>query len=85
MDVIKLLSLEFPSSLRTSRLPGHHIKFKIGTPIMLMRNLDQSESLCNETHLIVTKMVNYVLEAQSMGGKGQRNLIYIPHMDMSPT
>ncbi|GAU17225.1 hypothetical protein TSUD_324280 [Trifolium subterraneum] len=28
-------------------LPNHKITLKIGTPIMLMRNLDQSEGLCN--------------------------------------
>lgn len=50
-----------------------------------MRNLDQSEGLCNRTRLIVTKMMNHVLEARIMGGKGHRNIIYIPHMDRSPS
>lgn len=85
MNVIELLSLEFLRTLRTSGLPGHHIKLKIGTPIMLMRNLDQYEGLCNGTRLIVTKMSNHVLEARIMGGKGHENIIYIPYMDMSPS
>ncbi|KAF1872409.1 hypothetical protein Lal_00016707, partial [Lupinus albus] len=33
---------------------------------MLLRNLDQSEGLCNGTRLIVTKMANHVLEAKIM-------------------
>ncbi|KAF1876696.1 hypothetical protein Lal_00031507 [Lupinus albus] len=36
----------------------------VGTPIMLLRNLDQSEGLCNGTRLVVTKMANHVLEAK---------------------
>lgn len=52
---------------------------------MLMRNLDQYEDLCNGTRLIVTKMVNHVLEARIMGCKGHENLIYIARMDMSPS
>lgn len=86
-DIIELLSPKFLSSLRTSGsgLPWHHIKLKIETPIMLIRNLDQSYGLCNGTYLIVTNMDNHVLEARIMSGKGHGNLIYIPHMDMSPS
>ena len=37
---------EFLNSLRTSGLPNHSIKLKVGAPIMLLRNLDQSQGLC---------------------------------------
>jgi len=52
---------------------------------MLLRNIDQSEGLCNGTRLIVTKLANHVLEAMIMGGKHHGNIIYIPRMDMSPS
>ncbi|XP_058748505.1 uncharacterized protein LOC131621467 [Vicia villosa] len=58
---------------------------KVGTPIMLMRNIDQAEGLCNDTRLCITKMAAHVLEASIMGGKGLGNLVYIPRMDMSPS
>jgi len=32
---------EFLNSIRTSRLPNHKIKLKVGSPIMLLRNIDQ--------------------------------------------
>jgi ATP-dependent DNA helicase PIF1 len=60
---------EFLNSLRTSGLPNHQIKLKIGTPIMLMRNLDQAEGVCNGTRMIVTKMADHVLEAVIMSEK----------------
>ncbi|XP_058745935.1 uncharacterized protein LOC131618794 [Vicia villosa] len=83
--VVDILTPEFLSSLRTSGLPNHHLKLKVGTPIMLMRNIDQSEGLCNGTRLCITKMAAHVLEASIMGGKGLGNLVYIPRMDMSPS
>ncbi|XP_058753122.1 uncharacterized protein LOC131626307 [Vicia villosa] len=84
-SILEVLSPEFLSSLRTSGLPNHHITLKVGCPIMLMRNIDQSEGLCNGTRLIVTKMASHVLEAQIMGGKGHGKVTYIPRMDMSPS
>ncbi|XP_058735847.1 uncharacterized protein LOC131623246 [Vicia villosa] len=83
--VVDILAPEFLSSLRTSGLPNHHIKLKVGTPVMLMRNIDQSEGLCNGTRLIITKMATHVVEAKIMAGKGFGNLVYIPRMDMSPS
>ncbi|XP_045791408.1 uncharacterized protein LOC123886112 [Trifolium pratense] len=76
---------EFLNSLRTSGLPNHKITLKIGTPIMLMRNLDPSEGLCNGTRLIVTKLANHVIEARIISGKNNGGVLYIPKMKMSPS
>ncbi|XP_058751157.1 uncharacterized protein LOC131624213 [Vicia villosa] len=84
-NVVDILTPEFLSSLTTSGLPNHHISLKVGTPVMLMRNIDQSEGLCNGTRVMVTKMANHVIEAKIMAGKNCGNLVYIPRMDMSPS
>ncbi|KAF1860101.1 hypothetical protein Lal_00033695 [Lupinus albus] len=76
---------EFLNSLSISGLPNHKIKLKVGTPIMLLRNLDQSEGLCNSTRLVVTRMANHVLETKIMSGKNIRNVTYIPRLSMSPS
>ncbi|XP_058775045.1 uncharacterized protein LOC131649291 [Vicia villosa] len=83
--VVDILTPEFLSALTTSGLPNHHICLKVGTPVMLMRNIDQSEGLCNGTRVMITKMANHVIEAKIMAGKGCGNLVYIPRMDMSPS
>ena len=41
-----LLTLEFMNSLQTSGIPNHKLKLKVGTPIMLIQNLDQADGLC---------------------------------------
>lgn len=50
---------------------------------MLLRNLDQSEGLSNETRLIVKKLANHVIKTNIMSGKNSGKLIYIPQMSMS--
>lgn len=74
---------EFLSSLTASGLPNHKIKLKVGTPIMLLRNLDQLEGLCNGTRLIVTRLANHVLEAKVVYGKNIGSIIYIPQISIS--
>ncbi|KAF1876280.1 hypothetical protein Lal_00029626 [Lupinus albus] len=41
IEVVNVLTLEFLNKLSTSGIPNHKIKLKIGTQIMLLRNLDQ--------------------------------------------
>ncbi|PNY03362.1 ATP-dependent DNA helicase PIF1 [Trifolium pratense] len=84
-DIFEQLTPKFLHSLHTSGLPNHAIKLKIGTPIMLLRNLDQFEGLCNGTRLSITRLADHVIEAKIITGKNIGNLIYIPRMPMSPS
>ncbi|XP_050878450.1 uncharacterized protein LOC127082252 [Lathyrus oleraceus] len=84
-EAFDVLTPEFLNTLTTSSLPNHKIKLKIGTPIMLLRNIDQPEGLCNGTRLIVTRLANHVIEAKIISGKNIGGVIYIPRMDMTPT
>ncbi|CAJ2678040.1 uncharacterized protein LOC123904970 [Trifolium pratense] len=84
-EIFETLTPEFLNSLKTSGLPNHKISLKIGTPIMLMRNLDQSEGLCNGTRMIVTRLANHVIEAKIISGRHLGNTMYIPRIKMSPS
>ncbi|XP_050915667.1 uncharacterized protein LOC127130741 [Lathyrus oleraceus] len=84
-EAFDVLTPEFLNTLTTSGLPNHKIKLKIGTPIMLLRNIDQPEGLYNGTRLIVTRLANHVIEAKIISGKNIGGVIYIPRMDMTPT
>ncbi|XP_058775274.1 uncharacterized protein LOC131649531 [Vicia villosa] len=84
-DAYEHVTPEFLNALKTSGLPNHSIKLKVGATIILMRNLDQSEGLCNGTRLTVTRLAAHVIEAKIISGKNVGNLFYIPRMSLSPS
>lgn len=68
-DAFEHLILEFLNYLKTFVLPNHSIKLKISTTIILLRNLDQLEGLCNDTKLIFIRLANHVIKAKIILGK----------------
>jgi ATP-dependent DNA helicase PIF1 len=84
-EAFDVLTPEFLSTLSTSGLPNHKIKLKVGTPIMLLRNIDQSEGLCNGTRLIVTRLADHVIGSKIISGKNIGGIVYIHRMDITPT
>ncbi|KAG8366715.1 hypothetical protein BUALT_Bualt17G0108200 [Buddleja alternifolia] len=59
---------ELLNSIKISGIPNHCLELKEGSPIMLLRNLNQSLGLCNGTRLIISKMGEKVLEARVVTG-----------------
>ncbi|GKD22369.1 ATP-dependent DNA helicase PIF1-like protein [Tanacetum coccineum] len=46
-----VFSPEFINRLKFSGVPNHRLALKVGVPIMLLRNIDQANGLCNGTRL----------------------------------
>ncbi|KAG4970450.1 hypothetical protein AAZX31_13G114500 [Glycine max] len=78
-----VLTPEFLNSLKTSEIPNHKLKIKVDTPIILLRNLDKTNGLCNETRLIVTRLGSNVIEAEIITRPNIGHKTYIPIMNMS--
>ena len=82
-DVFDQITPKFLNSLTTSGIPNHKLKLKIETPIMLLRNLDQTQGLCNGSRLIITRLANHVIGAKVITGSTSGDEIYISRMSMS--
>lgn len=76
---------EFLNEIKCSGLPNHKLKLKVGVPVMLMRNIDQSNGLCNGTRLMVNVLGKNVIGATVLTGKNIGDKIYIPRMNMVPS
>ena len=48
---LDLYGPELLNSINCSGLPPHKLILKVGVPVMLLRNIDQSSGLCNGTRL----------------------------------
>jgi len=59
---------------------NHKIQLKLGVPIMLLRNINQSMGLCNVTRSIVTRLGDWVLEAEILTGSHIGKHICIPRI-----
>ncbi|XP_042027196.1 uncharacterized protein LOC121774371 [Salvia splendens] len=78
-------SVEFLNKLKCSGTPNHELLLKVGTPVMLLRNIDHSNGLCNGTRLVITRLGDYVLEGQVLGGHNVGHKVLIPRMSLIPS
>jgi len=53
---------EFLNSLELPELPPHNLQLKVGSVIIMLRNINQLR-LCNGTQFSVKKLMNNVIEA----------------------
>ncbi len=79
-----LYPVEFLNTLQFSSIANHELELKVGVPILLLRNLNQSIGLCNGTRLIVKRLGQCVIEAEIITGNNVSKCVFIPRIIMSP-
>jgi hypothetical protein len=78
-----LYPVEFLNSLNGNNFPQHKIILKEGVPIMLLRNLNQSEGLCNGTRLVISRLGQMIIEAKIISGNHKGKIILIPRIALT--
>ncbi|CAI6344694.1 unnamed protein product [Macrosiphum euphorbiae] len=75
---------EFLNSLDVPGIPLHNLQLKMGSIIIMLRNLHHPK-LCNSTRLSVKKLMNNVIQATIYKGKFKGEEVLIPRIPIIPT
>jgi ATP-dependent DNA helicase PIF1 len=71
------------NTLNANNFSTHRLKLKIGVPIMLLRNLNQSLGLCNGTRLIIRNLGERIIEAIIITGTHIGDKVHIPRINLT--
>ena len=71
---------EFLNSLSPSGMPPHTLRLKINLPVVLLRNIDPDNGLCNGTRLICRNLARHVIEAEIITGRQTGKRVFIPRI-----
>ncbi|XP_022722234.1 ATP-dependent DNA helicase PIF1-like [Durio zibethinus] len=80
-----LFPTEFFNTLKFPGIPNHELELKVGVPVILLRNINHCEGLCNGTRLIITKLGTRIIEAEVVTGSNIGKRVFIHRIIMSPT
>jgi ATP-dependent DNA helicase PIF1 len=80
-----LYPVEFLNTLQFSDIANQKLELKVGMPIILLRNLNQSIGLCNGTKLIIKRLGQHVIEVEIIIGNNVSKRVFIPRIIMSPS
>ena len=81
-DTKSLFSKEFLNKQNFPGLPKHCLRLKVNAPIVLLRNVDPLNGLCNGTRMIIKKLHNNIIEACKL--EDSKQVYYIPKMILGP-
>jgi hypothetical protein len=76
--------IEYLNSLSFSGLPPHKLRLKIGCVVMLLRNLNIKQGLCNGVRLRVLENGNRFLKCEIITGSHSGNIALLPRISLNP-
>jgi len=84
-DSVNNYPIEFLNSITPNGLPPHVLKVKTNCPVILLRNLDPNNGLCNGTRLMVRAFQDNAIDAEIVAGQHQGKRVFITRIPMSPS
>jgi len=77
--------VEFLNSINASGLPLAKLKVKLDCPIMVLRNIDPANGVCNGTRAILRAATNRVMKVEIIGGDHSGKFAFLPRMRITPS
>jgi hypothetical protein len=75
-----VMPVEILNLIEGGSLPPHQLDLKVGSPIMVLRNIDPAAGLCNGTRLVVTSLGTSTIEAVISTGPKKGDIVLIPRI-----
>ncbi|XP_030069217.1 uncharacterized protein LOC115476778 [Microcaecilia unicolor] len=79
----QLYPVEFLHEQTPTGMPCHKLHLKIGTKIILLRNLNIKRGLCNATRLIVKDLKTNLIISQVITGSTAGSIVFIPRIELT--
>ncbi|XP_047085208.1 ATP-dependent DNA helicase PIF1-like [Lolium rigidum] len=76
---------DFLNALTPNGLPPHMLKLKINCPIILLRNIDPANGLCNGTRLVVRGFQKNAIDAEIVLGQHSGMRVFLPRISLCPS
>jgi ATP-dependent DNA helicase PIF1 len=74
---------EYLNTITLPGLPPHLLELKVNTPVVLLRNLDATNGLCNGTRLQIQEISNRILTCRILNGPNVNDIVHIPRIDLN--
>lgn len=76
---------EFMNSMTPNGLPPYDLKLKRGAILILIRNINITEGLCNGTRLKLINIKPFVLTAKIISGISKGKIFMLPRIELQPS
>jgi len=76
-DINEAILTEYLNTLNPTNLPPYELRLRKYTIIMLIRNLNISEGLCNGTRLLILELGNNLLKCEILTSDKRREIIFL--------
>ena len=83
-DNANIYPIEFLNSYNCSGFPPHELELKVNSIVILLRNLNPKQGLCNGTRLLVKAFRSYVIEAEIVSKTNCGARIFLPKIILHP-
>ena len=78
-------TMEFLNQLTPSGMPLHKLRLKHGVVIMLLRNFDPKQGLCNGAKFVVKRLLPSIIDTEIISGSHKGIRTFIPRINIAPS
>ncbi|XP_054817714.1 uncharacterized protein LOC129317410 [Prosopis cineraria] len=80
-----IYNTKFLNIIKCSGMPPHNLTLKVRVHVMLIRNIDQANGLCNGIRLRITLLADHFIRGVTLNGSKSGEEVYIHCMDLNPS